>query len=184
MPLQVSLLEESFDLVAPRGEEVVERFSERLFNSAPEVWPRFAGTNLRRQRQLLLDSLILLRNSLRNPGTIVPMVQALGVRHASWSLRPEHYPIVAAALLASLAEIGGNDWLDRYTLAWADAYMLIQDTMLGGAAAHREDGCASSRRGVRRADAIRRTRVRRSESSRSHRRRRTATPLLARSYGV
>jgi hemoglobin-like flavoprotein len=135
MSLQIGILEESFDLVAPRGEELVERFYERLFASAPEVRPLFAGIDLPRQRQMLLGALVLLRKSLRNLGAIVPSLQALGARHATYGVRAEHYPIVGAALLEALAEIGGSAWVDEYTLAWADAYQVVQDTMLSGAAA-------------------------------------------------
>jgi hemoglobin-like flavoprotein len=133
MPLQIGLLEESFDLVAPRAEDLVERFYERLFAIAPEVRPLFAGTDLPRQRQMLLGALVLLRKSLRNLGAIVPALQAMGARHATYGVRPEHYPIVGAALLASLAEVGGSAWVDEYTQAWADAYQVVQDTMLSGA---------------------------------------------------
>ena len=133
MPLQIGLLEESFDLVAPRAEDLVERFYERLFAIALEVRPLFAGTDLPRQRQMLLGALVLLRKSLRNLGAIVPALQAMGARHATYGVRPEHYPIVGAALLASLAEVGGSAWVDEYTQAWADAYQVVQDTMLSGA---------------------------------------------------
>jgi methyl-accepting chemotaxis protein len=134
MPLQVAILEESFDLVAPRGEELIERFYERLFDIAPEVRPLFAGTDMPRQRQMLLGALVLLRKSLRNLGAIVPALQAMGARHAGYGARPEHYPIVGAALLSSLAEIGGSAWTAEYNQAWADAYQVVQDTMLSGAA--------------------------------------------------
>jgi hemoglobin-like flavoprotein len=134
MSLQIDILEESFDLVAPRGEELVERFYERLFEIAPEARPLFASTNMPRQRQMLLGALVMLRKSLRNLGAIVPALQGLGARHATYGARPEHYPIVGTALLATMAEIGGGAWLDEYTRAWADAYQVVQDTMLSGAA--------------------------------------------------
>jgi hemoglobin-like flavoprotein len=132
--LPVNILEESFDLVAPRGEELIERFYERLFTNAPELRPLFAHTDMARQRQMLLGALVLLRKSLRNLAPIVPALQAMGARHAAYGVRPEHYPIVGAALLSSLAEIGGDAWIPEYSQAWADAYQVVQDTMLSGAA--------------------------------------------------
>jgi hemoglobin-like flavoprotein len=134
MRLQVPVLEESFDLVAPRAEALVECFYERLFTNAPEVRPFFAGTDISRRRKLLLGALALLRQSLRDLGSIVPTLQALGTHLATHGVRPEHYPIFGAALLVSLADVGGCEWRDRYTRAWADAYVLVQETMLNGAA--------------------------------------------------
>jgi hemoglobin-like flavoprotein len=132
MPILVSVLEESFDLVAPRCEELVERFYERLFDHAPELRLLFRDTDMERQRQLLLGALVLLRNSLRDLQSIVPALQALGTRNAARGVRPEHYPIAGAVLLVSLAEAGGSAWRYEYTRAWADAYVLLQETILSG----------------------------------------------------
>jgi hemoglobin-like flavoprotein len=133
MALQIMVLEESFDLVAPRGEELVERFYEQLFTNAPEVRPFFAGTDVMRRRRMLLGALALLQQSLRDLASVVPTLQALGVHLAAQGVRPEHYPIFGAALLVSLADVGGNEWRHRYTRAWADAYVLVQKMMLSGA---------------------------------------------------
>jgi hemoglobin-like flavoprotein len=132
MALQVSVLEESFDLVAPRAEEVVERFYERLFTIAPQVQPLFADVDMPHQRQKLLTTLVLLRQSLRDLESVVPTLKALGARHVTYGALPEHYPAVGQALLEAMAEIGGSAWIDDYTRAWTDAYQVVQDTMLSG----------------------------------------------------
>src|SRR6266545_2229295 len=54
MALEVETLEESFDLVAPQGEELIKRFYERLFEAAPAVQPLFAKVDMEHQRQALL----------------------------------------------------------------------------------------------------------------------------------
>ena len=66
MSLNLEALETSFDLVAPRGEELVDRFYAKLFAAAPAVRPLFAHTDLRRQKAMLLGTLVLLRKSLRD----------------------------------------------------------------------------------------------------------------------
>jgi hemoglobin-like flavoprotein len=85
-----------------------------------------------RQRQTLLGALVLLGKSLRDLGTIVPAPHGLGARYAPYGVRPEHYPIVGAALLVALTEVGGNEWRDEYTRAWAGAWVLVQESMLSG----------------------------------------------------
>jgi hemoglobin-like flavoprotein len=42
MALDLDALETSFDLVAPRGDELVDTFYTRLFAAAPAVRPLFA----------------------------------------------------------------------------------------------------------------------------------------------
>jgi hemoglobin-like flavoprotein len=48
MSLDLRSLETSFDLVAPRGDELMDVFYSRLFAAAPAVRPLFAGTDLKR----------------------------------------------------------------------------------------------------------------------------------------
>ena len=65
MALDVDALETSFDLLAPRGEELMDTFYRRLFALAPAVAPLFAGADMSRQKTKLLATLVLLRKSLR-----------------------------------------------------------------------------------------------------------------------
>jgi methyl-accepting chemotaxis protein len=133
MALDLDALETSFDLVAPRGEELVSLFYARLFAAAPVVRPLFAGSDLRRQRSMLLAALVLLRKSLRDLDAIVPTLRELGRRHVGYGARPEHYPVVAAVLIASLAEVAGEAWRPEYERAWSAALELVAGAMLEGA---------------------------------------------------
>jgi hemoglobin-like flavoprotein len=130
--LHVELLEESFDLLAPRGEDLVAVFYSRLFAADPALRPLFARTDMARQRSMLLAALVLVRKSLRDLAALVPALVAMGTRHQGYGVRPEHYDTVGTALLASMAEIGGTAWRDEYTAAWAAAYAVVRDTMLSG----------------------------------------------------
>ena len=58
----------------------------------PAVKPLFAGTDLKRQKTMLLGTLVLLRKSLRDLEAIVPKLRELGARHVAYGARPEHYP--------------------------------------------------------------------------------------------
>jgi hemoglobin-like flavoprotein len=135
MALEVETLEESFDLVAPQGEELIKRFYERLFEVAPAVQPLFAKVDMEHQRQALLNMLLVLRESLHDLEDVVPDLEALGARHTEYGAQPEHYPVVGTVLLETMAEIGGDAWKPEYTAAWQEAYGLIQEVMLSGAAA-------------------------------------------------
>jgi hemoglobin-like flavoprotein len=104
MTLDVDALETSFDLIAPRGEALVETFYARLFAAAPAVEPLFAETDLRGQQAKLLATLVLLRRSLRDLDAIVPKLRELGARHGAYGARIEHYPVVGEVLIASMAE--------------------------------------------------------------------------------
>jgi nitric oxide dioxygenase len=135
MPLDIDALETSFDLIAPRGDELMDVFYARLFAAAPSVKPLFAGTDLPRQKAMLLGTLVLLRKSLRDLGAIVPKLHALGARHVAYGAVPEHYPVVGEVLIASMAEVAGDAWRPEYEQAWGTAFAVVAGAMLEGAAA-------------------------------------------------
>ena len=139
MELELELLETSFDLVAPEGDKLMDIFYGRLFAAAPAVEPLFAGTDLRRQKSMLLGTLVLLRKSLRNLDAIVPALRALGARHVAYGARPEHYGVVGEVLIAAMAEVAGDAWRTEYERAWAAAFDVVAGVMLEGAAAEELD---------------------------------------------
>src|SRR5215211_8310024 len=134
MALQVQLLETSFDLIAPHGDTLMDTFYARLFAAAPAVKPFFASTDLRRQKGMLLSTLVLLRKSLRNLDAIVPALRGLGARHVAYGARPEHYPVVGEVLIASMAEVAGPAWRPDYERAWVAAFTVVAAAMCEGAA--------------------------------------------------
>ena len=134
MILNIDALEASFDRVAPRGDELVDVFYGRLFAVAPAVRPLFAGTDLKRQKGMLLAALVLVRKSLRDLEAITPRLRDLGARHIRYGALPEHYLLVGQVLIASMAEIAGDEWTGEYELAWAEAYAVVSGAMLEGAA--------------------------------------------------
>jgi hemoglobin-like flavoprotein len=134
MSLDAHALRTSFDLVAPRGDELMDRFYARLFAAAPEVKPLFAGADMDAQKSMLLGALVLLRRHLDDLETIVPILRGLGARHVAYGARPEHYPVVGQALLRSMAEVAGEDWRPEHERAWTAALDVVAGAMLEGAA--------------------------------------------------
>jgi methyl-accepting chemotaxis protein len=133
MDLDLQALETSFDLVASRGDVLMDVFYARLFAAAPAVKPLFARTDPRRQNAMLLGALVQLRGSLRDLPAIVPALQRLGARHVGYGARPEHYPVVGAVLIDAMAEVAGEAWRPEYARAWQAAFGVVAGAMLEGA---------------------------------------------------
>ena len=138
MAVDVQTLEESFDLVAPQGDELMRKFYDSLFEVAPSVQPLFAHVDMDRQRQALLNMLVVLRESLHDLNDIVPDLEELGARHVDYGAVAEHYPIVGEVLIGAMAETAGDAWKPEYTAAWQEAYGVVQNVMLAGAASRAE----------------------------------------------
>jgi hemoglobin-like flavoprotein len=133
MSLDLEALETSFDLIASRGDDLMDVFYARLFEAAPAVKPLFAGTEMKRQKTMLLGGLVLLRKSLRDLDPIVPKLRELGARHVTYGAQPEHYPVVGQALIGAMAEVAGPAWLPEYERAWAAAFEIVAGAMIEGA---------------------------------------------------
>jgi methyl-accepting chemotaxis protein len=138
MAIDVETLEKSFDLVAPQGDELMRTFYDNLFEAAPSVRPLFADVDMERQRQALLNMLLVLRESLRDLDDIVPDLEELGARHVEYGAQAEHYPVVGEVLIGAMAEVAGDAWKPEYTSAWQEAYQVVQGVMLSGAAPRTE----------------------------------------------
>ena len=133
MSLDLKALETSFDLIAPRGDELMDEFYGRLFETAPAVKPLFAHTDLKRQKAMLLATLVLLRKSLRDLDAIVPKLRELGARHVAYGAQPEHYPVVGGVLIASMAAVAGDAWQAEHERAWGAAFEVVAGAMMEGA---------------------------------------------------
>ena len=133
MAIEVETLEESFDLVAHQGDELIRTFYDRLFETAPAVKPLFEKVDMDRQRQALLNMLLVLRESLHDLDDIVPDLEDLGERHVEYGAESAHYPVVGEVLIGAMAEVAGDRWKPEYTAAWQEAYGVVQNVMISGA---------------------------------------------------
>jgi hemoglobin-like flavoprotein len=132
MSLDIDTLETSFDLIAPRGDELMDEFYARLFEAAPSVRPLFAK-DMSKQKTMLLSALVLVRNSLRDLDRLMPKLRALGARHVAYGAEPAHYAVVGMVLLEAMAAVAGEPWTPEIERAWGDAYGVIADVMIDGA---------------------------------------------------
>jgi nitric oxide dioxygenase len=131
--LQVEVLEQSFEKVKPRANEFVNSFYDNLFTDYPAAKPLFTHTDMAKQSNMLLTSLVFVVENLRDPGALTKALQGLGARHVKYGALPEHYPLVGSSLLKTFEQYLGSDWTPETKAAWVDAYGLITEIMLAGA---------------------------------------------------
>lgn len=128
-PRQVSLVQGSFAQVAPMAPQAAELFYARLFELAPQVQPLFTG-DMKEQGRKLMAMLATVVNGLNRLDTLVPAAQQLARRHVGYGALPEHYPVVGAALLDTLAKGLGDEFTPEVRDAWATAYGVLSGVMI------------------------------------------------------
>jgi chemotaxis signal transduction protein/hemoglobin-like flavoprotein len=136
--LDIDLLEQTFELVKPRGSEIVDYFYTRLFKQYPGVIPLFDKADMQEQRGKLLGAIALVVSTLRKPEALVPALQQLGIKHVGYGAEPAHYDAVGGILLESLAHVAGSAWTKQIEAAWAAAYTVAANVMRDSAAAYEQ----------------------------------------------
>ena len=130
--LDISLIENTFNMLAPQGEQLVARFYEELFKRYPEVQSMFSGTTPEKQQAKLLAALKLVVTNLRNQDTLVNALTEMGKRHQEYGVKAEQYEAVVTTLLDVMAEFAGEAWTDTVANTWRAALDLVANTMIGG----------------------------------------------------
>jgi hemoglobin-like flavoprotein len=67
----------------------------------------------------------------------------LGARQARYGVCADHYPVVGAAVLETMAEVAGAAWKPEFIIGWARAYQMVAPIMIDGV---EQSAAAASRR--------------------------------------
>jgi hemoglobin-like flavoprotein len=132
MSLNPELLNSSFELVVERNPNVTVRFYEILFDRYPDAESLFGGNSREQQAKMLAEALTAVLNHLDDPPWLKETLMGMGRKHEGYGVTREMYPWVGECLIATFAEVAGDDWNDDYEQAWADAYGAICELMWEG----------------------------------------------------
>lgn len=127
----IERLEASFNLLAPRGEELVDRFYANLFAKNPQVRPMFSD-DMAEQKKKLLAAIVLVIQNIRTPEKLADPLKKLGAKHVQYKTQPEHYPIVRDTLVGVMKDMAGSQWNDQLTSDWTGALDFVASVMLEG----------------------------------------------------
>lgn len=128
-PVQIALVREGFDRIAPDAENVGLAFYQKLFELDPTLRAMFA-TDLRPQVGHLMSALTLVVRSLDDLGPVLGQVRLLGSRHTGYGVTPAQFDTVGAALLATLETGLGPAFTSEAREAWTAAYTTLAGAMI------------------------------------------------------
>jgi hemoglobin-like flavoprotein len=129
---QKALVQTSFAQVQPIADAAAALFYRRLFELNPALQPLFKG-DMEEQGRKLMDMLGLAVKGLDRPEALLPVLAALGRRHASYGVNEKDYETVGAALLWTLEQGLGPGFTPDIREAWTAVYIFVADTMLEAA---------------------------------------------------
>ena len=67
--------------------------------------------------------------------TLVPILQNLAIRHDGYGVKKEHYQIVGDALLKTLGQGLGEDFIPEVKDAWTSVYGTMSEVMISASKA-------------------------------------------------
>jgi hemoglobin-like flavoprotein len=122
----------SFQLLAPRGQELIDTFYQMLFTAAPGVRGLFPA-DMTKQKGHLLGAVGLVVKHADNLAAIEGPLMDMGERHVKYGAKAEHYPVVRDTLIAALAVTAGPAWNPQLADDWTEALNAVAGLMIRGA---------------------------------------------------
>ena len=145
-PEQQQLIRSSWTAVETMADTAATIFYARLFELDPSLRRLFGYTDMERQRALVMQTLGVVVRHIDRLDDVMPEVDALGRRHGSYGVEPEHFATVGSALLSALEQGLGDAWTDEMALAWAAAYRRVSSVMVEAAQAAKVQAALPKRR--------------------------------------
>lgn len=133
MRIDISKVENSFEKISPRLDELTMFFYSSLFSEHPDLRDLFSNIDLIRQRRKLAAMLTLIVTNLRRMDVLIPTLRLLGEKHIKYEANIENYGWVENILLESIEKISGDNWDDKIASAWAAAIGFVTNEMITGA---------------------------------------------------
>ncbi len=118
------------------GVAITQRMYERLFVD-PAVKAMFdeAAQESGEQPRRLAAAILAYAQNIDKLEALTAPVMRMAARHVETGVRPEHYPMVADALLPAIRDILGDAATDEVLSAWGEAYWALAEILIGKEAA-------------------------------------------------
>ena len=127
---EIRIIKSSAPALAEYGEQITGRFYQILLEKNPELKNIFNMTNQKsgNQKQALAMAVYAFAKYVDNLSVILGDVERIAQKHASLGIKPEHYPLVGAALLESIKEILNPG--EEVISAWASGYGILANVFI------------------------------------------------------
>jgi hemoglobin-like flavoprotein len=129
-PEHIKAVQQSWALLEPIPDQAAELFYTNLFARNPGMRLLFTG-DLDVQGGQLMQMFGRAVSELDHPDQLVPLLQALGLRHTDYGVTPAHFDAYCEALLRTLAQGLGTAFTPEVGEAWRAIFGEIRGVMLG-----------------------------------------------------
>ena len=128
----IAIVKATASVLQEHGVAITTRMYERLFVNE-EVRALFdqAAQESGEQPRRLVAAILGYAQNVDKLQNLTPVVARMVQRHVETGVRPEHYPLVAEALLPAIRDVVGDAATDEVLAAWGEAYWFLADILIG-----------------------------------------------------
>lgn len=141
----IAIVKATAPAIETHGVAITTAMYARLFQN-PDVAAMFdrAAQESGEQPRRLAGAILAYARNIDKLANLGPAVQRMVSRHVETGVKPEHYPLVAEALLPAIREVLGADVAtDEVLAAWGEAYWMLADILIAAEAQAYEDAAAA-----------------------------------------
>lgn len=141
----IAIVKATAPAIEQHGVAITTATYARLFRNeeVAALFDRAAQESGEQPRRLAAAILAYARN-IDKLGNLGSAVNRMVARHVETGVRPEHYPLVAEALLPAIREVLGADVAaDEVLAAWGEAYWMLADILIAAEAQAYEGAAAA-----------------------------------------
>jgi nitric oxide dioxygenase/hemoglobin len=144
-PEAIAIVKATAPAIEKYGVDITTAMYVRLFRNA-EVKAMFdkAAQESGEQPKRLAGAILAYARNIDKLGNLGAAVQRMVARHVETGVSPEHYPLVAEALLPAIRDVlGAEVATDAVLAAWGEAYWMLADILISAEAQAYEDAEAA-----------------------------------------
>lgn len=135
-PAAVAIVKATAPAIEQHGVAITTAMYARLFTN-PDVAAMFdrAAQESGEQPRRLAGAILAYAKNIDKLENLGAAVQRMVSRHVETGVKPEHYPLVAEALLPAIRDVLGADTAtDEVLAAWGEAYWMLADILISAEA--------------------------------------------------
>ena len=127
----IAIIKATAPALQQHGVAITTRMYERLFVD-PAIKALFdqAAQVSGEQPKRLAGAILAFAKNVDNIGALTSAVERMATRHVETSIKPEHYPAVANALLPAIQDVLGDAVNEQVLNAWGEAYWFLADVLI------------------------------------------------------
>lgn len=132
----IALVKATAPALQQHGLAITQRMYERLFVNE-DVKSMFdqASQESGEQPKRLAAAILAYAQNIDKLESLTAPVMRMAARHVETGVKPEHYPLVAEALLPAIRDVLQDAATDEILAAWGEAYWFLADILIGKEAA-------------------------------------------------